>query len=171
MSGAEDRAPRGNYEHLKNLEPLIGTWTGERAFTQDSPTANIKKGKYTFTVTFKWDVNKSAILSRHSIGRPGAAPVWGSIWLIGWDTANKRILCTGFEYTGGHAITHDWEIRGDKVSFKGKGSLPAGNKTAWTMVFSDITKDSCVYQLTDMTVDGKKVPGHSKVALKRARAR
>jgi hypothetical protein len=76
-SGAEDKAPRGNYEHLKNLEPLIGTWTGETVFSQDSPTANIKKGKYTLTVTFKWVVNKSAILSHHSVGRPGARPRLG----------------------------------------------------------------------------------------------
>jgi hypothetical protein len=62
-------------------------------------------------------------------------------------------------------------IRGDKVSFKGNGSLPAGNKTTWTMAYSDITKDSCVHQMFDLTVDGKKVPGHSKVALKRAKAR
>jgi hypothetical protein len=39
------------------------------------------------------------------------------------------------------------------------------------MVFSDIKKDSCEYQLTDMTVDGKKAPGHPKVTLKRAKAR
>jgi len=58
------------------------------------------------------------------------------------------------------------------VTFKGKGSLPDGRKTAWTMVYSDIKKDSCVTQLTDMTVDGKKEPGHHfKVALKRAKAK
>ena len=71
LSRAADNALPGNYEHLKNLEPLIGTWTGERDIPQDSPTANIKKGKYTLTVTWKWDAKKSAILSHHSIGRPG----------------------------------------------------------------------------------------------------
>jgi hypothetical protein len=171
LSGAEDKAPLSNYKHLKGLEPLIGTWTGERDFPQDWPTANIKKGKYPFTVTFKWDAKKSAISSHHSIGRPGSAPLWKAVWLVGWDTANKRIVGIGFEATGGHALTHDWEIQGDKVTFKGRGSLPAGNKTAWTMIFSDIKKDTCVYQLTDMTVDGKKAPGHHKVTLKRARAR
>jgi hypothetical protein len=40
------------------------------------------------------------------------------------------------------------------------------------MVYSDIKKDSCVYQLIDMTVDGKKQPGHHfKTTLKRAEAR
>ena len=69
-------------------------------------------------------------------------------------------------------MTHDWKIQGDKVTFKGKGSLPAGNKTAWTMAYSDIKKDSCVWQLTDLTVDGKKEPGHHfKWTLKRAKAK
>jgi hypothetical protein len=158
MSDAPDKVPPGNYEHLKQLETLIGTWTGEWVISQDRPTAGIKKGKnLPVTVTFKWDVNKSAILTHVMAGEPGSAPVWGSIWLIGWDTANKRIVCTSFEFTGGHAVTHDWEIKGDKVTFKGKGSLPAGNKTAWTMVFADIKKDSFVWRMIDMTVDGKEI--------------
>ena len=138
MSDAADKAPLGNYEHLKNLEPLIGTWVGEWDIPQDRPTANITKGNYTLTVTWKWEVFKSAISLNYAVGQPGSAPVWESTWLIGWDTANKRIICTSFEATGGHARADDWEIQGDKVAFKGKGSLPAGNKTAWTMVFSDI---------------------------------
>jgi hypothetical protein len=176
MSDAADKAPLGNYEHLKNLEPLIGTWTGERDLPQDHPTANLKKGKYTLTVTWKWEVLKSAISLNYAVGQPGSAPVWESTWLIGWDTANKRIICTSFEATGGHARADDWEIQGDKVTFKGKGSLPAGNKTSWTMVFSDIKKDSCVTQLIDLTVDGKKLPAGGsllgdQVTLKRARAK
>jgi hypothetical protein len=173
MSRAEDKTPPGNYEHLKKLEPLIGTWTGAWDSSQDRPTAGLKKGeKLTLTVTWKWEVNKSAILLRYTIGRPESAPVWGSTWLIGWDTANKRIVCISFEATGGHARVDEWEIQGDKVSFKGKGSLPAGNKTAFTMVFSDIKKDSCVTQMIDLMYDGKKQPDlHYKVALKRAQAR
>ena len=171
-----DKAPLGNYEHLKGLEPLIGTWTGEWDSSQDRPTAGLKKGeKLTLTVTFRWEVHKSTISLHYAIGRPESDPVWGSIWLIGWDTANKRIICTSFEATGGHARADDWEIQGDKVTFKGKGSLPAGNKTAFTMVFSDINKDSCVTDLTDLMVDGMKQPdagllGHP-VTLKRVEAR
>ena len=61
--------PPGNYEHLKQLEPLIGAWTGEWVLSQDRPTAGIKKGKnLPVTVTYKWDVNKSAILI-HVSGR------------------------------------------------------------------------------------------------------
>jgi len=108
LSGAEDKAPPGNYEHLKKLEPLIGTWTGEWVAPQDRPTANIKKGeKLTLTVTFKWDVHKSAILFQWTLGRPDSDPVWKSTWLIGWDTANKRIVGIGFESTGGHARLDD----------------------------------------------------------------
>ena len=173
VSSAEDKAPLGNYEHLKQLEPLIGVWTMEFVAPEDRPTTNIKKGqKLTLTVTYKWDVNTNAILNHNTIGEPGSDPFWRSTWLIGWDTANKRIIAFSFESTGGHAVTHDWKIEGDKVTGKSTGSLPAGNKTAWTMVISDIKKDSCVWQLTDMTVDGKKEPGyHIKWPLKRAEAK
>lgn len=165
--------PPGNYEHLKQFEPLIGTWTMESVVPEDRPTANMKKGqKLTLTVTWKWDVNKSAILHQNTVGEPGSAPVWGCTYIIGWDTANKCIVAYGFEATGGSAVIRDWEFEGDKVTGKAKGSLPAGNKTEWTMAISDIKKDSLVSELTDMRVDGKAEPGfHNKATLKRAEAR
>ena len=172
MSSAEDKAPLGNYEHLKKLEPLIGTWTGEFVAPQDWPTANIKKGdKLTITSTYKWDLDKSAISNHQTYGQPGSDPVWQATFLIGWDTANKRIVCFAFENTGGHQVVDDWEIQGDKVTAKGKGSDPFGRKTTFIMVISDIKKDSCVREVIDVTIDGKKQPDFAKVTLKRAKAK
>jgi hypothetical protein len=117
-------------------------------------------------------VHKSAISLHYAVGQPGSDPVWRLTMLIGWDTANKRILCTAFEATGGHARADDWEIQGDKVTFKGKGSLPAGNKTSWTIIYSDINKDSCTAQMTDVLIDGQASPSQPgwKVMLKRVEA-
>ena len=58
------------------------------------------------------------------LGVPGSDPVWQATFLIDWDTANKRIVCFAFENTGGHQVIDDWEIQGDKVTAKGKGSDP-----------------------------------------------
>ena len=165
-------APLGNYEHLKELEPLIGAWTGEFVSPTDWPTANFKKGdKITFTSTYQWDLDKSVISDRLTFGAPGSDPFWQSTWLIGWDTGNKRVACFAFESTGGHQVIDDWEIQGDKVTAKGKGSDPFGRKTTFTMVVSDITKDSCVRQFIDATMDGKKQPDFARVTLKRAQPR
>ena len=68
-------------------------------------------------------------------------------------------------------MTHDWEIQGDKVTAKGKGSDPFGRKTTFTMVISDIKKDSCVRQMIDVIIDGKKQPDFAEVTMKRAQAR
>lgn len=169
MSSAEDKGLPGNYEHLKPLEPLLGTWTGEFVSPNEWPTANIKKGdKIAHPITYKRELNKSAIALNWTMGVPGAAPVWQSAWLIGWDTSNKRIVGFAFETTGGHQVIDDWEIQGDKVTAKGKGSDPFGRKTTFTMVISDIKKDSCTWQMIDVTMDGKKQPEFAKVPLKRA---
>jgi hypothetical protein len=172
MSRAEDQAQLGNYKHLKKLEPLIGTWTGEFVSRQDWPTANIKNGdKLTMTSTYKWDLNQSVISNHQAMGVPGSDPVWQATFLIGWDTAHKRIVCYAFENTGGHQVIDDWEIQGDKVTAKGKGSDPSGRKTTFTMVVSDIKKDSCVRQTIDITMDGKKHADFAKVPMKRAQAK
>jgi hypothetical protein len=172
MSRAEDKGLPGNYEHLKKLEPLIGTWTNEFVAPNDHPTANIKKGdKLTQTSTYKWDLNKSIISNNQTIGVPGSDPIWQSTWLIGWDTENKRIVAYAFESTGGHQVIDDWEFQGDKVTAKGKVSDPFGNKSTFTMVISDIKKDSIVGQMIDVTIDGKKQPDYPKGTMKRAEAK
>jgi hypothetical protein len=162
--------PLGNYEHLKELEPLIGAWTVEYVAPNDWPTAYIKKGdKITQTFTYKRDLDKSVITNHWTmVGAPGSDPFWQSTWLIGWDTANKRIVAFAFETTGGHQVIDDWEIQGDKVTAKGKGSDPFGRKTTFTLVLSDIKKDSCVFQTIDVTMDGKEQPDMFKMTLKRA---
>jgi hypothetical protein len=172
MSDAAETAPLGNYEHLKKLEPLIGTWSGEFVNPHDRPTANIKKGdKITLTSTYKWHLDKSTILNHQTMGLPGSDPIWQGTFFIGWDTTNKRIVAFAFENTGGHQVIDDWEIQGDKVTLKGKGSDPFGNKTTFTIVIADIKKDSCVWQITDVTIDEKKVPDYPGVTLKRAQAK
>ena len=116
-SRAEDKGLPGNYEHLKNLEPLIGAWSAEFVAPIDWPTANIKKGdKLTHTMSFEWDLNKSIISLRQAFVPPKSDPIWRSTWLIGWDTGNKRIACFAFESTGGHQVVDDWEVQGDKVT-------------------------------------------------------
>jgi hypothetical protein len=167
-----DKASLGNYEHLKQLEPLIGTWTGEFVSPDDRPTANIKKGdKITFTATYKWALDKSAILDHKTMGVPGSDPIWQGTFFIGWDTGNKSIVCYAFENTGGHQVIDDWQIQGDKVTAKGTGTDPFGNKTTFTLVVSDIKKDSCAWQIKDTMIDGKKLPDYPKVELKRVEAR
>jgi hypothetical protein len=172
VARAADQGLPGNYEHLKKLEPLIGTWTGEFVSPHDWPTANIKKGdKLTFTMSYKWDLDKSIIVNHHTMGVPGSDPVWQGTFFIGWDTANKRIVAFAFETTGGHQVVDDWAIQADKVTAKGKGSDPFGRKTTFTVVISDITKESCLREAIDVTIDGKKQPDFAKVTLKRVPAK
>ena len=172
MSDAAANAPLGNYEHLKKLEHLIGTWSGEFVSPTDWPTANLKKGdKITFTSTYKWELNRSVIADQLSFGVPGSDPFWQATWLIGWDTTNKRIVCFAFETTGGHQVIDDWDIQSDKVTAKGKGTDPFGNKATFTLVISDIKKDSFVFQTIDVTIDGKKRDDGAKLSLKRVKAK
>src|SRR5262249_21214414 len=101
MSDAADNRLPGNYEHLKKLEPLIGTWAVEAVAPIDWPTANVKKGdKLINTMSFEWDLDKGIISYRNRLrSSADADPVWQSTWLIGWDTGNKRIVCFAFENT------------------------------------------------------------------------
>jgi hypothetical protein len=165
---AQEKGLPGNYEHLKKLEHLIGTWTGEFVSPHDWPTANVKKGdKLTHTLTYKWGLNKSIITNHQAWHQPGSDPVWQGTFLIGWDTLNKRIVSFSFENTGGHQVIDKWEIQADKVTLRGKGSDPFGNETTFAMVLSDINKDSLVWQIIDTTIDGKRRPDSDKRTLKR----
>jgi hypothetical protein len=68
-------------------------------------------------------------------------------------------------------VIDDWEIQGDKVTAKGKSSDPFGRKTTFTMVLSDIKKDSYARECSDTYIDGNKQPDYAKVTVKRAEAK
>ncbi|MCI0460935.1 MAG: hypothetical protein L0Z62_28635 [Gemmataceae bacterium] len=167
LSQGQGKATPSNYEHLKQLEWLIGTHTDETVAKKDEPGAVKKGDKLTWTLSYKWALNKNAIQTSLTI-KTKSATVWERAGMIGWDTANKQLVSGAFNSAGGHAMAI-WSSKDGKWYIKGKGSNGEGKSTSSTIVLSEITKDSFVTQTIDPTVGGEKQPDSEKRTWKRVK--
>jgi hypothetical protein len=94
--GSTDAAgePTAGYEHLKFLEPLIGTWVMEMDAPQDYPEHGVKKGDKLYIYnSYEWCTNKNGILLRgYATSADGSAEAEWAVTLIGWDHVARKIV-------------------------------------------------------------------------------
>jgi hypothetical protein len=87
---AAAQEPKSNYEHLKSLEWLVGTWEG--------------KGKYgdlpfTATSTHEWTLNKNFIKISTEV-KAGGQVIWSDSSMLGWDSEKKKLVSATFGTDG-----------------------------------------------------------------------
>jgi uncharacterized protein (TIGR02246 family) len=147
--------PSGTYEHLRELEPLIGDWAeasgkgdGEKLSLAWNEGQSFVVG--TFTKTFR-DV-----------------PVANAKQMIGWDPAAKRLRSWLFDASGAFA-EGTWTPDGNKWVIKLNTTFPDGKKGSSTFVLSRVDADTLTLQGKDRTVDGNAIPDSQVVTLKRTK--
>jgi uncharacterized protein (TIGR02246 family) len=82
-------APHSNYEHLKELDWLIGEWIDQ---DEDDNTE--------IHLTFKWDPSKNYIIQNFTMKVLGQNYLDGH-QIIGWDPSRKKIRSWFFDSNGG----------------------------------------------------------------------
>src|SRR5437899_255878 len=102
----ESQAKTGS-EHLKPLEFLIGTWSGQGE--------SAKLGKYTEEHVFEWMQDRNFIKAEYTLKTDGKV-AWTSTSIIGYDLQKKKLVAFVFGRNG--AIARGEEIRSD-----GKGTV------------------------------------------------
>lgn len=109
-----------NYEKLKALEPLVGTWEGK---SSNGTTARW---------TLNWTEDKNEIQNVLTVYRPDGAFQFKNVGVFGWDPVERRI--TNWCVTdNGKQIKFCWGKRDD-----GKlETWPPGSQSAWTVTLLD----------------------------------
>jgi uncharacterized protein (TIGR02246 family) len=147
--------PSSNAEHFEDLEWLIGDWTGENL-----------KGE-SGTASYSWAENQNFIVSTFATTLNGIPVVGGTQW-IGWDAVDKQIRSWSF-YSGGGFGDAVWSKEGDKWSIKTTARLANGKKASATNVLTRRDADHLTWQVTELTVDGKSMPDHTPLKMKRVK--
>lgn len=148
-------APPSNYEHLKDLEWLIGDWADEKD--------NGAIGR----ASFEWSETQNFIVGTFSAAFKNVQ-VTGGEQRIGWDAAAKQIRSWSFDDDGGFAEA-TWTRDGDRWVVKSERVLPDGKKIVATNVITRIDVDDITWQSKDRTVDGKAEPDVKEVKMKRVK--
>jgi uncharacterized protein (TIGR02246 family) len=141
-----------NYEQLKELEWMIGTWVDQddnaSVVTECSWTKNNNFITRSFTVRIRERIDMAGMQ------------------IIGWDPAAKQIRSWVFDSDGGFG-EGKWTKKGDRWYIQQTGVLPDGRKSSAVHIITRIDDSTCALQAVNRTVDGELLPNIEEVVVAR----
>lgn len=147
--------PPSNYEHLKSLEWMVGTW-----IDQDENTV--------IETDCEWTRNKNFMTRSFTMVTRDGVELSG-MQIVGWDAANSQIRSWVFDSNGGFG-EGVWTADGDNWTIESTGSLPDGRKTSATNLLKKIDDDSYTWQSINRVADGELQPNVDEVLIVREAA-
>jgi uncharacterized protein (TIGR02246 family) len=148
-------ATQSNYEQLKPLEWMIGSWVdadeNARIVSECSWTKNQNFITRSFTVSIDDRIDISGMQ------------------IIGWDPLAKQVRSWVFDSDGGFAAGK-WTNKQDRWFIQKRGVLSDGRKTSATNVIRPIDKNAYTLQSLARTVAGELLPNIDEVRVVRAAA-
>jgi uncharacterized protein (TIGR02246 family) len=125
------------YEHLKELEWLVGDWVEE---TADAVVLT----------SVAWTDDKNFLLRSFDVRVKGKPALTGT-QRIGWDPLTKQIKSWVFDSHGGYGDGL-WMRSGDQWVIKATGVRPDGRIATATQVLTYLNKDSLRWKSIDRTL-------------------
>jgi uncharacterized protein (TIGR02246 family) len=155
VSEVEKEKPQpSNYEHLKELEWMIGSWH------DDDPRPSIE-----IQTDCDWTKNKNFITRSFAVAIGNQTDKSG-MQIIGWDPNAKQIRSWVFDSDGGYA-EGVWTHKGDKWFIKNTGVLPDGAKTSGTNIVTYLDNNSFKWESVNREIDGQLQPNVDPVLVVR----
>lgn len=149
---AEPTPPPSNYEHLKELDWMIGSWID-------------KDDNATIQTDCEWTKNRNFMTRSFAVAAGDKVHMSG-MQVVGWDPIAKQIRSWVFDSNGGYS-DGKWKHKGNRWIVQQTGVLVDGGKTTSTNIFTYVDKDTCTWQSIDRTVDGEMQPNVDEVTIVR----
>lgn len=150
---APSEPPPSNYEHLKELEWMIGSW-----IDQDEEA--------TVQTDCEWTKNQNFI-NRSFAVVVGDQVEMAGMQIIGWDPVAKKIRSWIFDSDGGFS-EGKWTRKGDDRWFiQQNGTLSDGGRTSAVNVITRVDDDTLTWQSVNREVNGDILPNVDEVLVVR----
>jgi uncharacterized protein (TIGR02246 family) len=144
--------PPSNYEHLKELEWMVGSWIDE------APGATVQ-------TDCQWTKNRNFLTRSFAVVVGGEVEASG-MQIVGWDPTAKQIRSWVFDSDGGYS-DGKWKREGDRWLVQQTGTLPEGGKTSATNIFTKLDDDSFTWQSINRDADGEVLPNVEEILVVR----
>lgn len=145
--GQADGMP-SNYEHLKDLDYLVGQWKAEGTAPDGS--------EYTVLRSYKWILNKN-FLSDELVVRVGDRQVWAFMGLFGWDPSEKKIKSWSANASGGLGQA-TWTKDGDGGTGEYSGITAGGQEVSAKHTIAATDEDAFTYSISDLKIGDNTPP-------------
>jgi uncharacterized protein (TIGR02246 family) len=132
-----------NYEHLKVLEWMIGTWIDQDDHVQVETTC-------------QWTKNKNFIVRYFSTSVRGRAESSG-MQIVGWDSAAKKIRSWVFDSDGGFG-EGVWSKKGNAWYVASTGTLADGRTSSATHIVTPVDDNTFTWQSINRQAGGELLP-------------
>lgn len=144
--------PPSNYQHLKEIEWMIGSWVDQDENATIQTDCEWTKNRNFMTRSF-------AVVIGDDVHKAG-------MQIVGWDPVAKQIRSWVFDSDGGFS-EGKWKRKGERWIVRQTGTLPDGGKTSATNIFTHIDNNSFTWQAIDRTIDGEVLPNIDEVLIVR----
>ena len=149
---APPEPPPSNYEQLKELEWMIGSW-----IDQDEDA--------TVQTDCDWTKNQNFINRSFAVVVGDQVDLAG-MQIIGWDPAAKQIRSWIFDSDGGFA-EGKWSRKGDRWLIQQNGTLPDGSRSSAVNIITRVDDNSFTWQSVNREVGGNILPNVDEVLVVR----
>jgi uncharacterized protein (TIGR02246 family) len=149
---APPEPPPSNYEQLKELEWMIGSW-----IDQDEDA--------TVQTDCDWTKNQNFINRSFAVVVGDQVDLAG-MQIIGWDPVAKQIRSWIFDSDGGFA-EGKWTRKGDRWLIQQNGTLPDGSITSAVNIITRVDDNSFTWQSVNREVGGDILPNVDEVLVVR----
>ena len=146
--------PPSNYEHLKDLEWMVGSWID-----------NDENNQTTIQTDCQWAKNKN-FMTRSFAVVIGDQVNMAGMQIIGWDPTAKRIRSWIFDSDGGFA-EGKWTHKENRWLIQQTGTLPDGGKSSAVNIMKQIDNDSFTWRSVQRSVNGDILPNVDEVTVVR----
>jgi uncharacterized protein (TIGR02246 family) len=140
--------PPSNYEHLKELEWMVGSWIDA------DPEATVH-------TDCQWTKNKN-FLTRSFALVVGEDIEMSGMQIIGWDPAAKQIRSWVFDSDGAFS-EGKWTRKENRWLIQQTGTIADGAKTTATNIITQLDDDSFTWQSINRQVDGEVLPNVDEI--------
>jgi uncharacterized protein (TIGR02246 family) len=147
-------APPSNYEHLKELEWMIGSWH------DDDPRPSVE-----IQTDCEWTKNRNFITRAFAISIGNQINRSG-MQIIGWDPNEKQIRSWVFDSDGGFGEGF-WSRKGSKWYIQNSGTLPDGGKTSSVNIMTQLDNNTYKWESVNRDIDGELQPNVDPVVVVR----
>jgi len=149
-------APTSSYDHLRDLEWLVGSWTA-------------KNGGQTLELTCEWAEKRNFMVRKYSLKSADGVTKTG-IQIIGWDPLLGGFRSWVFDSDGGFG-SERWIKDGQRWVLEATGVTRDGAQIAATNILTRLDHDSFNWQSVRRSLNDVKLPDTTLIKTSRVKAK
>lgn len=151
---SEESVPvfRSNYQHLKDLEWMIGTWVDQDEHSKIETTSQWTKNQNFISRTFTASVEGETDLS--------------GVQLIGWDPVAQNIRSWVFDSDGGFGSA-TWKKKENRWIVNASATLSDGRRASAIRTITLVDDKTITWQASGRELDGEILPNIEPIQLTR----